>query len=94
MDTYEAPTSRSLILTTIVRQNRRHAPDDYNLPAFSRKKVTAVFEGGSISSDGGLVLLPEVERHLGLDEAPAGCIREWRATERVIHRRCSASACS
>ena len=29
----------------------------FDLPAVRRKKVTADFEGGSISSDGGLVLL-------------------------------------
>ena len=55
----------------------------FDLPAVSRKKVTADFEGGSISSDGGLVLLRAAERRLGLAEALAGCIREWRDPERV-----------
>ena len=44
----------------------------FDLPAVSRKKVTADFEGGSISSDGGLVLLRAAERRLGLAEALAG----------------------
>ena len=57
----------------------------FYLPAVSRKKVTADFEGGSISSDGGLVLLRAAERRLGLAEALAGCIREWRDPERVVH---------
>ena len=57
----------------------------FDLPAVSRKKVTADFEGGSISSDGGLVLLRAAERRLGLAEALAGCIREWRDPERVVH---------
>ncbi len=52
----------------------------FDLPAVSRKKVTADFAGGSISSDGGLILLRAVERRLGL----AGCIREWRDPERVV----------
>ena len=47
----------------------------FDLPAVSFKKVTADFAGGSISSDGGLVLLRAAERRLGLAEALAGCIR-------------------
>ncbi len=57
----------------------------FDLPAVSRKKVTADFEGESISSDGGLVLLRAAERRVGLAEALAGCIREWRDPERVVH---------
>ena len=49
----------------------------FDLPAASRKKVTADFAGGLISSDGGLVLLREAERRLGLAEALAGCIQDW-----------------
>ena len=48
----------------------------FALPAVKRKKVTADFESGLISSDGSLVLLREVERRLGLAERLAGCIRE------------------
>ena len=47
-------------------------------PAVRRKKVTAAFDGGLISSDGGLVLLRETERRLGLAETLAGCIRDRR----------------
>ena len=47
----------------------------FDLPAVRRKKVTADFDGGLISSDGGLVLLREAERRLGPAEALAGCIR-------------------
>ena len=57
----------------------------FDLPAVQRKKVTADFAGGLISSDGGLVLLRGAERRLGLSEALAGCIREWRDPERVVH---------
>ena len=60
-------------------------PSDF--PAVSRKKVAADFEGGLISSDDGLVLLREAERRLGLSETLAGCIREWRDPERVVHAR-------
>ena len=57
----------------------------FDLPAVRHKKVTADFDGGLISSDGGLVLLREAERRLGLAEALAGCIREWRDPGRVVH---------
>ena len=56
-----------------------------DLPAVQRKNVTADFAGGSISSDGGLVLLRAAERRLGLADALAGCIREWRYPDRVVH---------
>ena len=55
------------------------APRPFELPAVRRKKVTADFAGGSISSDGGLVLLRSLERRLGLAEARTGCILAWRA---------------
>ena len=55
----------------------------FDLPAVQRKKVTADFTGGSISSDGGLVLLRAAERRLGLAEALTGCIRECRDPDRV-----------
>ena len=57
----------------------------FDLPAVSRKKVTADFAGGLISADGGLVVLREAEHRLGLSETLAGCIREWRDPERVVH---------
>ena len=57
----------------------------FDLPAVQRKKVTADFAGGSISSDGGLVLLRAAERWLGLAETLAGCIREWRDPARTVH---------
>ena len=57
----------------------------FDLPAVQRKKVTADFEGGLISSDGGLVLLREAERRLDLAETLAGCIREWRDPALVVH---------
>ena len=57
----------------------------FDLPAVKRKKVNADFEGGLISSDGGLVLLRGTERRLGLAEALAGCIRDRRDPALVVH---------
>ncbi len=57
----------------------------FDLPAVVRKKVTADFGGGLISSDGGLVLLREAERRLRLADTLAGSIREWRDPALVVH---------
>ena len=57
----------------------------FDLPAVQRKKVTAAFDGGLISSDGGLVLLHEAERSLGLAKTLAGCIRDRRNQALVVH---------
>jgi hypothetical protein len=43
-----------------------------DLPSVSRKKVTAAFDGGRISSDGGVMLLSAAERRVGIVE------RLWR----------------
>ena len=56
-----------------------------DLPAVQRKKVTADFAGGSISSDGGPVLLRPAEHRLGLTETLAGCVRERRDPELTVH---------
>ena len=61
------------------------------LPAVQRKKVTADFAGGSISSDGGLVLLRAAERRLGLAETLAGCIRETSSAPKSRRRSSDAS---
>jgi hypothetical protein len=38
----------------------------FALPAVGRKKITAAFDGGRISSGGGAMLLAQVERRLAL----------------------------
>ena len=49
------------------------------------KPLIARFDGGQLSSDGGLLALREVEQRLGLAERLASCIDDPRASERVRH---------
>jgi hypothetical protein len=44
----------------------------FDLPSVSRKKITAAFDGGLISSDGGVMLLSAAERRIGIID------RLWR----------------
>jgi Transposase DDE domain group 1 len=58
----------------------------FDLPAVRRKKLTAGFDGGRLSSDGGLLLLREAERRLGIADRLAGAIRDRRDPSRVDHK--------
>ena len=50
------------------------------------KAVVARFDGGRLSSEGGLLALREIESRLGLADRLAGCVKDPRAPERVVHR--------
>ncbi len=50
-----------------------------------RRQVTAQFDGGRISSDGGAVLLREVDRRLGLLDRLAQCFHDQRKPEQIEH---------
>lgn len=50
----------------------------FSLPAVCRKKVSVAFDGGLLSSDGGVMLLRDVERRLGLGERLAECLVDRR----------------
>ena len=41
-------------------------PPPFAFPAIRRKKVTAAFDGGRLTSDGGVMLLAAAERRLGI----------------------------
>jgi Transposase DDE domain group 1 len=49
------------------------------------KPVQVAFDAGRLTSDGGVLLLAEIERHLGIAERLARCIEDPRAPERVRH---------
>ena len=46
----------------------------FSFPAICRKKVTAAFDGGRLTSDGGVLLLAQAERQMGICERLAACI--------------------
>ena len=43
----------------------------FGFPAVGRKKVTAAFDGGRITSDGGVMLLAAAERGMGIAQRRA-----------------------
>jgi hypothetical protein len=49
------------------------------------KKVVARFDGGELSSDGGVLVLREVEQRLGIADRLAACIEDPRAPEQITH---------
>ena len=57
----------------------------FNLPAVARKKVSAAFDGGRITSDGGVMLLAQAERRLGIADQLARVIPDERDADRVVH---------
>jgi hypothetical protein len=54
-------------------------------PVVHRKKITAAFDGGRISSDGGVMLLAQAERRLGIADQLARVIPDERNASRVVH---------
>src|ERR1700692_228291 len=57
----------------------------FSFPAIDGKKVTAAFDGGRMSSDGGVMLLSMAERRLGVAERLARCIPDRRDPSRIAH---------
>jgi len=49
------------------------------------KPIIARFDGGSVSSDGGLLVLREIERRSGLAARLAACLDDRRAPDRIRH---------
>src|ERR1700752_3657731 len=50
------------------------------------KAVVARFDGGQLSSEGGLLALHEIERRLGIADRFAACLKDPRMPEKVVHR--------
>ena len=54
-------------------------------PVVKRRRLEASFEGGDISSNGGLPLLREVDRRLGLMSSVAKCVPDHREPAFIRH---------
>jgi hypothetical protein len=59
--------------------------DRIDFGRFGRRVIQADFSGGDLSSDGGLLLLRQVDRHLGLSRAAAAAMPDPRDPERIRH---------
>ncbi len=58
---------------------------EFDFDKHFRRRITARFDGGPISSDGGAILLREVDRRLGLIPRLAGCFEDHRDPLRIEH---------
>jgi hypothetical protein len=52
---------------------------------FKRRRVSGEFSGGEVSSDGGVLLLRQLERRLGLLQRAASVLSDPRDPERITH---------
>jgi hypothetical protein len=57
----------------------------FSLPSICHKKVTAAFDGGLISSDGGVLLLAGADKRLGLVDRLAAIVPDHRDPAQITH---------
>src|SRR6202790_2337617 len=57
----------------------------FSLPSICQKKITAAFDGGLISSDGGVLLLAGADKRLGLIDTLAAIIPDHRDPDLITH---------
>src|SRR5712675_1252675 len=57
----------------------------FSFPAVHAKKITAAFDGGRLTSNGGVMLLAMAERRLGLADNLARVFPDRRDPTRVVH---------
>ena len=72
-------TDHSVRLSTECQQ------DSFQFQDLGARKVVADFSGGTLSSDGGALLLRQIEASLGLTRTLAGCFRDQRKQFFVDH---------
>jgi hypothetical protein len=57
----------------------------FSLPGLCQKKITAAFDGGLISSDGGVLLLAAADKKLGLIDSLAAIMPDYRDPDLITH---------
>jgi hypothetical protein len=60
-------------------------PELFEFPAVKKRSVTASFSGGEVTSDGGILLLRQADRQLGLTRALARVLPDPRDPDRIQH---------
>ena len=63
--------------------------ESFQFPVCKRRRVEANFQGGNITSDGGVLLLQQVDRRLGLSEAIARVLDDPRRQASCEHNNLS-----
>ena len=59
----------------------------FHFPSFDRRKIEGSFTGGEVSSDGGVMLLRQADRRLGLVAALDRVLPDPRNPDFIIHRQ-------
>lgn len=59
----------------------------FEFPSFDRRKIEASFQGGDVSSDGGVMLLREADRRLGLTRALDAALPDPRDPDMITHEQ-------
>src|ERR1039458_4795014 len=60
-------------------------PELFHFPAVKKRLVSTGFTGGDVTSDGGITLLRQTDRHIGLTKALAKVLPDPRDPERIEH---------
>src|SRR5271165_3637515 len=60
-------------------------PSSFTFQDLGRRQVVAAFDGGKVTSDGGALLLREVEEKFGFIERFAGCFTDHRDPDLIEH---------
>ena len=68
-----------------------NSPLPFSLPSVQRKKVTAAFDSGRMTSDGGVLLLSAVESKIGIADRLAPLINDPRNPLLVSERKLTAA---
>ena len=58
---------------------------DFSFPSFDRRKIEAGFTGGDVSSDGGVMVLRQADRRIGLTRAVAEVFKDRRDPALITH---------
>ena len=59
--------------------------DSFDFSSLGGRKVTAAFDGGSITSNAGALLLRETDSRIGLSRQVSACFKDGRMQDRVEH---------